>query len=423
MLRVVRVGFATLALLTCRLRAILAVLVIAFSAGALVERCNAATITVNAPDAYGRTFVDVIGEIVAKDDETFEQKVAILHARVDKVIVTLSGPGGAVLPAINIAELIHKNGWATYVPSGTICASSCSIIWLAGTPRTIEGSPGVTIGFHAVFSEQTQAESGIGNAVVGSHLARWGLTDQAVECVTVTPPNKMGWLTGPDGRACGINWEVLTPGRDVPLSLWQLPMPSETASREAKREEVFFECVPTSVSKEEPDPVVRIALKAMLHEGDDTIDYFDAWHRTLKGKTYKRSEQYQRRHVYWQKPKLIWDGHWIKDQNVYMIGQLDLDDFTYNERVYQGAPGPQNIGEEATNSVCKEVKQLPDWDKSPTVASTVQASSPVQSTLDKRAECMSKAKVKQAFCAFGGYDPAYCLEYRLRVQQVCEQEQ
>ena len=99
MLGVVRVGFATLALPTCRLRAILAVLVIASSAGALVGRCNAATITVNAPDAYGRTFVDLVGEIVAKDDETFEQKVAILHAHIDKVIVTLSGPGGAVLPA------------------------------------------------------------------------------------------------------------------------------------------------------------------------------------------------------------------------------------------------------------------------------------------------------------------------------------
>src|SRR5262249_10447571 len=92
---------------------------------------NSATITVNAPDAYGRTFVDVVGEIDANDDATFEKKVTVLHAHVDKVIVTLSGPGGVALTAMKIGELIHKNGWGTYVPSGTLCTSSCSIIWLA----------------------------------------------------------------------------------------------------------------------------------------------------------------------------------------------------------------------------------------------------------------------------------------------------
>jgi hypothetical protein len=85
--------------------------------------------------------VDVVGEIVAADEQAFEQKVAILHSHADEVIVTLSGPGSAALPAMKIGELIHENGWATYVSSGNPCTSSCSIIWLAGAPRTIEGAP------------------------------------------------------------------------------------------------------------------------------------------------------------------------------------------------------------------------------------------------------------------------------------------
>jgi Trypsin-like peptidase domain len=47
-------------------------------------------------------------------------------------------------------------------------------------------------------------------------------------------------------------------------------------------------------------------------------------------------------------------------------------------------------------------------------------SSPQQ---DTREQCKAKAKGAQFFCIIGGYDPAYCLEYRLRVQQVCEQDQ
>jgi hypothetical protein len=34
----------------------------------------------------------------------------------------------------------------------------------------------------------------------------------------------------------------------------------------------------------------------------------------------------------------------------------------------------------------------------------------------------TRAKGAQFFSALAGYDPVYCLEYRLRVWQVCEQD-
>jgi hypothetical protein len=194
----------------------------------LVMPAEAASITVNAPDGHGRIFVDVVGEIVAADERAFEQKVAILHSHADKVIVTLSGPGGAALPAMKIGELIHENGWTTYVSSGNPCTSSCSIIWLAGSPRTIEGAPAVIIGFHAIYNKETEQESGAANAILGHHLARWGLNELAVACVTINPPNEMGWLTGLAGRECGITWEILAPARDVPLVVSAAPtLPQE----------------------------------------------------------------------------------------------------------------------------------------------------------------------------------------------------
>ena len=102
---------------------------------------------------------------------------------------------------MKIGERIHTNGWGTYVLSGAVCASSCAIIWLAGVPRTIEGAPGVIIGFHAVYDIETQKESGAANAILGAAmiatLTRWedgrdtqdpefqqALTDQLVRSVT-----------------------------------------------------------------------------------------------------------------------------------------------------------------------------------------------------------------------------------------------
>ena len=207
--------------------AIICVAVLSAMGGLWLASANSATITVNAADAYGRTFVDIVGEIAADDDATFEKKVAVLHAHADKVIVTLSGPGGVALTAMKIGELIHKNGWGTYVPSGTLCTSSCSIIWLAGMPRTIEGAPAVIIGFHAIYNKETERESGAGNAILGHYLTRWGLNEVGVASVTISPPNEMGWLTGPSGKECGITWEILAPARDVPIVLSPAQSPSQ----------------------------------------------------------------------------------------------------------------------------------------------------------------------------------------------------
>ena len=94
---------------------------------------------VNAPDAYGRVFVDVVGEILPDDDKAFQQKVANLYSVVQRnVIVTLASPGGDAVAAMAIGKFIRKRGWTTYVSSGIPCASSCSLIWLAGMPRTID---------------------------------------------------------------------------------------------------------------------------------------------------------------------------------------------------------------------------------------------------------------------------------------------
>ena len=60
------------------------------------SQAESAEITLHSPDAQGTFFVDIVGEITPNDDKAFEQKVKVLFTQYDKVIVTLSGPGGVV---------------------------------------------------------------------------------------------------------------------------------------------------------------------------------------------------------------------------------------------------------------------------------------------------------------------------------------
>src|SRR5215218_7359594 len=113
----------------------------------------AATITVHEPDASGRVFVDVVGELNIGDEKAFEQKTANRR----NVIVTLISPGGNPLPAMEMGKSIRKHAMATFVPGNRMCASACALIWLAGKPRTLESN--ARVGFHAAYNRSTGRES------------------------------------------------------------------------------------------------------------------------------------------------------------------------------------------------------------------------------------------------------------------------
>src|SRR5208283_4952014 len=80
---------------------------------------------------YGSGKVNIIaiqGEIAPDDDAKFERIVPDSQKQTG---VLLSSPGGNVLAALAIGEMIHKKGYATIVPDGQVCASACGLIWLA----------------------------------------------------------------------------------------------------------------------------------------------------------------------------------------------------------------------------------------------------------------------------------------------------
>jgi uncharacterized protein YraI len=208
----------------------------------------AATITVHQPDAGGRVFVDVLGELKIGDEKVFEQKTANRR----NVIVTLMSPGGNPLPAMEMGRLVRKQAMTTFVPAERVCASACALIWLAGKPRTAEGK--AAVGFHAAYNRNTGQDSGVGNALIGAYLNELGLTAKAIVGMTSKGATEMAWLSDDTAKAWDLSVEPLQPSRTIPV-------PAQASLEASAR-------MPPSAAAPQPGgPAIRAVVRTALGGG------------------------------------------------------------------------------------------------------------------------------------------------------------
>ena len=157
----------------------------------------------------------VTGEIELGDYAAFRD----IAERVPDAVVFLESPGGTVIPALEIGQLVRERGYRTVVLAGSTCTSSCALIWLGGTRRYLES--GGQIGFHASSAPEQDGrlvESGVSNAFVGYYLSKLELSERAVVFTTMASPYELAWLTAENSDGAGISFEssletVLAPGR------------------------------------------------------------------------------------------------------------------------------------------------------------------------------------------------------------------
>ena len=153
--------------------------------------------------AGGVEGIYVTGEIQLGDDAVFRR----IADRFPDAVVFLESPGGTVIPALEIGRLVRERGYRTAVLAGGTCASSCALIWLAGTPRYLES--GGQVGFHASSTEEDGrlVESGLSNAFVGYYLSKLELSERAVVFATMASPYELTWLTAENSEGAGISFE------------------------------------------------------------------------------------------------------------------------------------------------------------------------------------------------------------------------
>jgi hypothetical protein len=139
--------------------------------------------------------IGILGNIEGNDVERFQA----LSSTLNNAIVLLKSGGGKMAPAIQIGEVVKAKGYTTVVSD--VCASSCALIWLAGSKRFM--TPSAHIGLHQAFNITGQAD-GTGNAILGSYLTRLGLSYSAIAYATQASPTDMKWLTIDDAKRVGI---------------------------------------------------------------------------------------------------------------------------------------------------------------------------------------------------------------------------
>ena len=174
---------------------------------------SGATITVSTSPDDGRPVINVDGELISADVETF-RKIATQNSGL--AVVSFSSHGGSLVTGIQIGETIRQRQLNTIIRDGKSCASACALAWLAGAERSIEGTG--RIGFHAAYDATSGRETGVGNALLGAYVAKLGLSYNAVIYITKAAPHEMTWLNMSDAAALGIRVAFAGPTTQKPIS-------------------------------------------------------------------------------------------------------------------------------------------------------------------------------------------------------------
>lgn len=144
--------------------------------------------------------------------------------------VFLDSPGGDVDEALRIAEWLMRNLTSVTVMEGKHCMSACTILFAAGSDRTLRGD--AILGFHRLSTSRkeidvrkVQSQIDPANQKVNAFFKKTGFPTELVERMNQTPPTEiftvnLNWLIDHDiddaisyqptfldvvERHCGVN--------------------------------------------------------------------------------------------------------------------------------------------------------------------------------------------------------------------------
>jgi len=175
----------------------------------------------------------VLGETKNADVEIIKKYIA--DVEIDSLF--LKGPGGSFMAGLSIANIVIENELSTSIPENTDCASACSLIFAAGSNRSMEA--GARLGFHLPFLDfdsdlifggaNKYCAQLKGNEDVFMHvkideeclkltylnaqedmrllskiLARDGISEEVIDLIYSTPAGDMSWMSVGDATDYGL---------------------------------------------------------------------------------------------------------------------------------------------------------------------------------------------------------------------------
>lgn len=142
------------------------------------------------------------------DPGSAERFAAEIEARGEYVqTIVLDSPGGSVVDALAIGSLIHEKGLATKVAAGSLCASSCPIIFASGAARIASNE--AAIGVHQIYAAALSSDPQSALRVAGTamsdaqsttatiigHLTETGVDPALWLHALETPPDRLYYFT------------------------------------------------------------------------------------------------------------------------------------------------------------------------------------------------------------------------------------
>ncbi len=116
-------------------------------------------------------------------------------------LLMLSSIGGLVNEALLVARHAHEMGTNTLVPAGAECYSACSLIFLSGKARVVDGKLGV----HQISSENNDLRSGqLTIAVMLEILGKFDVPNELIVDMLGTPPDQIYIITDEDRLKFGF---------------------------------------------------------------------------------------------------------------------------------------------------------------------------------------------------------------------------
>lgn len=175
--------------------------------------------TVALPD--GKRIVLAKGPVTAGDAKALRDALqsADRDASGNKVLA-LDSPGGLILEAFAMVEVMDKERVSTIVQPGASCASACAqILFLSGIHRSVEGSG--RIGLHSCHTAGDRSRSMVCNELIAQNAMARGTPYGAIMAfMTLTTATEMRWLAASEADCWGFTkgpTDLSLPAKPVPV--------------------------------------------------------------------------------------------------------------------------------------------------------------------------------------------------------------
>lgn len=139
------------------------------------------------------------GRIIQGTAEAFAAELRAHGSDVKTVVI--NSPGGSLEDAMAIARLIRGKAYATEIPDGALCASSCPLMFSGGVERSAGAKASIGLHqFYAAAGSSTDAAAALSSAQVTTARISRFLTEMGVDAALWlhaldTPPQALYYLT------------------------------------------------------------------------------------------------------------------------------------------------------------------------------------------------------------------------------------